>query len=223
MNLKPGLTISAVIVIFMFALSGWAWTQVPADAQIPVHWGVEGTPDRYGGKGEALLLIPLVTLGIAALFAVIPRIEPRRANLAKSGRAYTTVWITMAGFMAVMHVVMVLGALGREVDMNRVVFGIVGILFVAIGQVLAGIRSNFFFGIRTPWTLSSELSWSRTHRLGGRLFTLVGVATLLATPLDSGPLLLVIAVGGALAAALTAIVYSYVVWRDDESKQPLGR
>lgn len=28
-------------------------------------------------------------------------------------------------------------------------------------------------GITTPWTLNSELSWNKTHRLGGMLFFVI--------------------------------------------------
>jgi uncharacterized membrane protein len=47
-----------------------------------------------------------------------------------------------------------------------------------IGNVLGKLRSNFFVGIRTPWTLSSEHVWDQTHRWAGRLF--VGAAAVLA-------------------------------------------
>ena len=41
------------------------------------------------------------------------------------------------------------------------------------------IRSNFFFGIKTPWTLSDPRVWERTHRLGGYCFFAGGILTVL--------------------------------------------
>ena len=59
---KPLLIASGIVIVAMFALSWWAWGQVPAGAEIPVHWGVDGQPDRYGGKFEGLMLMPLIFL-----------------------------------------------------------------------------------------------------------------------------------------------------------------
>ena len=80
MNSRPMLIYSFVVVGLMLALSAWAWTQLPADASIPIHWGVDGQPNGFAPKPIGLFLLPLITALIAALFAVIPRIEPRRAE-----------------------------------------------------------------------------------------------------------------------------------------------
>nr|WP_240432122.1 MULTISPECIES: SdpI family protein [Geobacillus thermoleovorans group] len=34
-------------------------------------------------------------------------------------------------------------------------------------------------GIRTPWTLASETVWHKTHRLGGKVFTAMGILSML--------------------------------------------
>jgi uncharacterized membrane protein len=99
----------------------------------------------------------------------------------------------------------------------------VGALFVVIGNYLGKTRSNFFFGVRTPWTLSSELSWARTHRLAGRLFVLSGLVIMLTAVVAPGPttaLVISLAIAGVVAIP---VAYSYLVWRSDPAKQPIGR
>ena len=49
-----------------------------------------------------------------------------------------------------------------------------GVLFIVLGNFMGKIRPNWFVGVRTPWTLSSKLSWDKTHRLAGWLFMLMG-------------------------------------------------
>jgi len=51
----------------------------------------------------------------------------------------------------------------------------VGLLFIFLGNLLPKVPKNYFIGIRTPWTLSSEDIWQRTHRLGGWCFVISGV------------------------------------------------
>jgi len=72
------LLLSSLIAAVMFLMSGYAWAQLAEDIQIPVHWGLDGQPDRYGGKSEGLLILPGVTFLIAMLFRFIPMFEPRR-------------------------------------------------------------------------------------------------------------------------------------------------
>jgi uncharacterized membrane protein len=74
-------------------------------------------------------------------------------------------------------------------------------------------------GIRTPWTLSSKTSWTRTHQVGGWVFVFGGIA-FMAAGLVHRPWAMMCA-GVLFAAGLLAIiVYSFVVWRNDPDKVP---
>lgn len=214
-SVSPLLLASIVAAILMFALSAWAWMQLPGDAQIPVHWGIDGQPDRYGGKFEGLLLTPLLFVGVIALFAVIPHIEPRRAHLLSSHQAYRAVWWVMLLFFGGLHVVLILNVLGYPVGVGRFVPLGVGVMFLVIGRYMGRIRSNFLFGIRTPWTLTSERSWQRTHMWGGRLFMLLGALLAITGLFPLSGFWFGLLMGGVLVMVVGLFVYSYLVWRDD--------
>jgi uncharacterized membrane protein len=214
---KMAALVSLVLTAAMATLSGWAAAQLPADGQFPIHWNLEGQVDGYAGKLEALWLLPLLALGLSVLLAVIPMIDPRRENLRRSWKVYTIFWVTMVVFLAGVHGLVVSSALGHMVDVGVIVPLMVGVLLIILGNYMGKIRSNFFFGVRTPWTLSSELSWSKTHRLTGWLFVAVGAATIISLLL-SPAVTVAILVGGTLASAAAATVYSYVVWKRDPAK-----
>ena len=95
MNRRPMILYSGAVVGAMTVLSAWAWTQLPAGAQVPIHWGIDGRVDGYAPKELGLFMLPLTAAGIAGLLAVIPRFEPRRANLERSGKAYAAIWIAV--------------------------------------------------------------------------------------------------------------------------------
>jgi uncharacterized membrane protein len=202
----------------MLAVSAWAWPQIPADAQVPVHWGVDGEPDGYGPKWLGLLAMPAVALGIVGLLAAIPRIEPRRQNLERSATAYVAIGIAIVTFLAVLHVVAVLATLGSDVDITAIALFGAGALFVVMGNFLGKTRSNWFFGIRTPWTLSSERSWTLTHRLGGWLFVGIGVLVLVSTVLFGASVAIWVMLGALLVGVAGLLAYSYLVWRDDPAR-----
>ena len=219
---RGGLVIfSSVVVGALLVLSAWAWFQLPADAQVPIHWGADGQVDGYASKTVGLFLLPLATAGVAALFWVIPVIEPRRANIAKSGKAYAAIWVAVVLMLAAIDVVAVAAAMGADLDMTLIVFVATGALFIVIGNYLPKIRPNYMMGIRTPWTLTSDLSWDRTHRVGGRLFVLEGLVIILVGLIRPAPeALLVILIGGIVIMLIFVFAYSYRVWKIDPAKRP---
>jgi uncharacterized membrane protein len=214
--------VGGALVLAMLAVSAWAWPQIPADAQVPVHWGVDGRPDGYGPKWLGLLSIPALSLGIVALLAVIPRFEPRRRNLERSATAYVAIGIAIVTFLAALHVFAVASALGSDVDISAIALFGAGALFIVIGNFLGKTRSNWFFGIRTPWTLSSERSWTLTHRLGGWLFVGLGGLVLVATILVGTSVAIWLMLGGILLSVVGLFAYSYLVWRDDPARAGAG-
>jgi uncharacterized membrane protein len=117
----------------------------------------------------------------------------------------------------------VLTAVGRPVDVTRIVPVGLGILFLVTGNYFGRLRSNFVAGIRTPWTLSSELSWNRTHRAAGRLFVGLGLLLALLGLTGSWTATWIVALGGTFTGVGFLFVYSYLVWKRDPDKQAVGR
>lgn len=218
MKVRTLVIVGGAFVVAMLAVSAWAWPQIPADAEIPIHWGLDGQPDGFGPKWVGLLGIPLVGAATVGLLALVPRIEPRRRNLERSGTAYVAIGIVVIAFLAVLHLFAVLAALGNEADIAALATIGSGVTFIVIGNFLGKTRSSWFFGIRTPWTLSSERSWTRTHRAGGVAFIVVGVIVVLATIVLGAEAAIWVMLGGLGAVVAGLVAYSYVVWRDDPDR-----
>ena len=222
MNLRPFYRLATGVIVVMLALAAWGIWRVGPDASVPLHWDAAGNPNGYGPAWMSFLLTPAIALGLVALFAVIPRIEPRRANLERSGSAYRTVALALMVLMLGVHVMVVLAGVGVDVPVALVIGGGVGLLFVVLGNVLTTVRSNFMFGVRTPWTLSSELAWDRTHRLVGRMFVVAGLLMVLASLIGSTTLVVALIIGFTVAVLVVAVGYSYRVWRDDPDRRAIG-
>ena len=218
-NLRKLLGLTAVTLLLMLLISAWAWGQIPADAQVPVHWNAAGEVDRYGGKVEGLLLSPIITAGLMVLVAFITRIEPRRGNFLQSEKAFTMFWYVLLLFFLMLHVTTTGIALGYNIPLPLVIGVGIGLMFIVLGNFMGKIRSTYTFGIRTPWTLDSDLSWNKTHRLGGKLFMATGVLVLLTAVLGSSILMFWVLMGGILITVGVSMVYSYIVWKNDPDAQ----
>lgn len=222
MNLRRFYRLAGIVLVLQVAVAGWALARVGLTARVPIHWNAAGEANGYGPAWLGFLLTPVITLGLVGLFAVIPRIEPRRANLRRSTTAYTTVAMATLLLMLGLHLATVAAALGYDVPVTPLVGGGVGLLFVALGNVMSTIRSNFMFGVRTPWTLTSERSWDRTHRLMGRLWVVGGIAMFVSSLVAGGELLVAVILAFSLGSVGVAVVYSYLVWRTDPDRRPMG-
>ena len=222
LDVRPGVRATAWIVGGMFLASAAAWIALPEGARIAVHWGLDGRPDRFASKSEALLALPLSALLLGALLAAVPRLDPRPANVARSHALYRRAWIGSLLVHALLHGAILAAALGIDAPVDRLAVGATALLVAAIGDVLGKSRSNFVAGIRTPWTLSSDLAWEKTHRWTGRLLvavSLLAAAAALALPLAFSVALLV---GGTFGAIGAGVVLSYFFWKRDPERADRG-
>jgi uncharacterized membrane protein len=119
--------------------------------------------------------------------------------------------------MTAVYFITGLNALGYDVPVSLWVPGLVGILFIVIGNYMGKIRPNWFMGIRTPWTLSSEEVWNKTHRFGGRVFMAGGALMIIMgwLPLAwRGPLLVAMVV----MILLGTVGYSYLLYAKENKE-----
>lgn len=206
------------IVLGMFVASAMAWSHV--DGPVPIHWNASGEVDGYGGRFEALLLLPLIAVGLYGLLAVLPKVDPAGANYESFAGAYAWIRLGTTAFMAVIHGFVIATALGAGIDLFFVFPLAAGALFLLLGNVMGKIRPNFFAGIRTPWTLASTKSWSVTHRRGGWVFIATGIGFLAMIVVREAWFLW--AVMGGLAVGIAWLTFvSWKVWRDDPDRVPV--
>ncbi len=219
MNLRLPLMLSFFLLAFMAALSAWAWTILPADAVMPTHWDMQGRVNGTMTKAWGLSVLPVVGFAITLLLIAVPRIEPRRENMVASRKPFLAFWIGGLVVLAVCHAMIVGVALGYPVDIPGMLIIFLPLSIAIAGNYLGKTRPNFFMGVRTPWTLSSDLSWEKTHRMLGRLFVFSAIIVL-ATRFAIGTQAAFLALAGTISAsAILAIVSSYVFWKNDPARR----
>jgi uncharacterized membrane protein len=207
---------SLVLILVMFALAIAGLPAAPD--RLPMHWNSAGQIDRVGGRAEGLLLIPIVASAIYVLMLVLPRIDPRRRNYDDFAGVYLLLRTAIIGVLFTMYLAVHLSIRGRDVNMLSLAPLVAGMFFIVVGNYLPKIKSNWFVGIRTPWTLSSEYAWRQTHRLAGWLFVIAGVVIIIASLIRPAAALGIVFPASVAAAAGVSVVYSYIAWRHDPAR-----
>jgi uncharacterized membrane protein len=218
--LRPTL-ISLGVVAGMAAASAWALSRIGADTPIATHIGLNG-PDRFAPAKLALWAHPGMALLVTGLFAALPSLMPKNARLERSASAYETVWLAVLVVLAATEAAVVAGPLGVQIDPTRMIPAVIGALLLVMGNLLGKIRYNYVFGVRTPWTLSNERVWDKTHRFMGPWFAAWGAALLLCAlfaPLEVFGLktTVVVTLGGLAVILALAVGYSYLASRKLEA------
>jgi uncharacterized membrane protein len=218
---RTSLAAASLLVVLTLVAAGIATAlAIPADMQLPVHWGLSGEPDRFAGKWAALLMPAGIVALVSLLFWALPFIEPRREGLERSRGLYLWGWVSVLFVGAVIELAVVSEALGWKLPVYRLIGGAVGAMLAVIGNQLGKSRSMYLIGLRTPWTLASEEVWIRTHRLGGKLMMAAGVIIVAAAALAVPPeAMMIVMLAVVAAAAAIPVVYSYLLWRREAAGQ----
>lgn len=206
----------AALILATLIFSVAVYSRLPE--RMAIHWNAAGQPDGYGSRAYATFLLPGVILALWGLLLVLPRIDPRKENIEKFRGTYDILVVATVAVMCALQVGILGSALGWPISIGRLAPISIGALFIVLGILLPRFQSNFFIGIRTPWTLSSDSVWQRTHRVGGYGMVLIGILLALAG-VAGAAFWLKTAIAGSLVLVLAILVYSYVVWRSEQRER----
>jgi len=204
----------ALLIVIMAIASVIAYPRLPE--RVPIHWDLHGQTNRWQSRGHAVLFLPIAAVVLWGVLRALPSIDPRRANYSKFLPTYEFMVGATLTVIALIHLAVLASGIGMPIAIHRVIPIALGIILVAIGNQLPRARSNWWFGIRNPWTLSNDRVWERTHRVGGYLMMAAGVVMIVGSLLwvRAGPLV----IACVAAWAIGSMIYSYVAWRQETSK-----
>ena len=206
-----------ILIILMFVIGIFSYPYFPE--KIPMHWNFKGEIDRYGSKFEGLFGIPLMSLGFYLLFLVLPYLDPKKENYQKFEKVYQIIKYAYIFLLFILQMTILIVTLGGPKDLiPKITPTLVGVIFIILGNYMPRIKPNWFVGIRTPWTLSNEEVWKRTHRFGGYIFIIGGILIILAGILP--PLInLIVLILSILLMAFGTILYSFIIYKKLERKR----
>lgn len=216
--IKQGVFWSGLLVLISIGASVYAGLTLAPDTIVPTHWNIRGEADRFGPLGQVVWLIPAINAGVIALCAVLPLIDPRKEHIRQSAGFYLTAWIGGVSVATAAHLTIIYGAFTGKTPPPSALFICVGVFLIILGNYAAKSKSNWFAGLRTPWTLSSEHAWSVGNRLLGWGFVVTGLAMIAAIAFSDLAKGVAVMIAGLVASIAVATLASYLAWRRDPDR-----
>ena len=216
---------SVVAVAALVAGALWVGFNGPP-GPLPMHFDVNGRPDRWGDRRELAGLIGFLALVLAATaggmgYYAAKAEDPARRRGLRIGQLISLFAI---GAVAPVMTWQILSAAGQSLGTAAAglvwPMALVGLICLVVGALLGRVPPNVAVGVRTPWSLKSRLAWDRSNRLAGRLMFWIGLASLVAAPVAPQPAGLWTSITALLLAAVWSVVESWRVWRSDPNRQP---
>lgn len=207
---------SIVVIILHLIVMAWFLGQLPAEARVPSHWNARGEIDGWMSRSGSIIFGMSMSLGIFLLLYMMPLYAPRyRKHKDRLEKLLPWLSFVLVLFFALINIYsLYLGKMGGGSQGFQFIYILIGLLFIILGNLMPKVPNNFFIGIRTPWTLSNEEVWQKTHRLGGWSFVISGLimAGIAFVPIELNALHQILTVL-TLLILLFPVLYSFILYR----------
>ncbi len=213
MSTRTTLVIVLILLVASVLAGVLLWSRLPDP--MASHWNVDDQVNGTMPKFWGVFLMPLISLALIALFMVIPAIDPLKANIAKFRDVFNLFIMFIMVFLAYIYGLSLVWNLGfNHFEMSQLLVPAIGLLFILIGYMLRKAKRNFFIGIRTPWTLSSDKVWDDTHRVGSWMFMGSGVLTIIGSFFGGATAFWFVFVP-LIGSTVFLVIYSYLLYQQE--------
>ena len=198
-------------VLLPFIYLAYLWKGLPE--KVPTHLNYKGEIDDWGTKYSLIGLVFLLPVLTYFLMLVIPKIDPKKRIELMGGKYYQIKFVLVA-FMSVLALFIIHSSKSKTLSSPSMVFVLIGLLFMALGNYFKVIKQNYFLGIKTPWTLESEEVWKLTHILAGKLWIVGGLLMIIFSLVIPENINFYFFISIIAIISIVPIVYSYLKFKE---------
>jgi len=204
---------SLCLLILAFASALYFYQNFPA--QVPSHWNIRGEVDAYSGPFGAAFLVPLMMVGMYLMFLFLPYLDPKKDQYGEFAKVYHNFKDLILVFLFILQFLTGINGLGYTMNIGFLVPIMVGALFMVLGFLLQNVKMNWFLGIRTPWTMSSETVWNKTHKLSSPVLMVAGLLMAVTAFVPERAKIVLFILSIALII-LALPIYSYILYAQEK-------
>ncbi|MBA3829818.1 MAG: SdpI family protein [Taibaiella sp.] len=215
-----------LLIHILFMLIGLApllylwyiWNTLPAT--VPIHFGGDMKPDSFGPRSELIgtaCVISGISIITYLLMQNIHRIDPKRRHKPNAS-IFNKLGAGIILFLAALNILTLMASAGKPGILSHGLLPVVGLLFTFLGNYMYSVKPNYFAGIRTPWALSNDYNWTKTHQLAGILWFIGGLVitiSALILPAESMEYILIPVIA---ILAVVPYAYSFIIYKRQSSQ-----
>lgn len=180
---------------------------------VPVHWNQNWEVDGYGSRYMYFILI-FIPVAVYYGMTLTKKIDPKKSNIEKRKKTYRLLQCGLTIFFLVLVAFFEYMIFNPGQDGQQFILLLMAILLIGMGNYLPKVPQNYFFGVKTPWTLASEYVWNRTHKISGYAFVILGLIIMLCAFIQFQYGYMVLMVGVILITVII-YVYSYYLFKQN--------
>ena len=214
-NIRKSEIIILAIILLSFAIGIYSYHQMPE--KVASHWNAQGQVNGYMSKFWGVFLMPIISVGLLLLLIFIPRIDPLKSNIQQFRKYFDGFVVLIMVFLFYIYLLTIFWNSGYTFNMTTFLSPALAVLFYYTGILIENAKRNWFIGIRTPWTMSSDKVWDKTHKIGGKLFKIAGVVALLAIFFESFAIFFIVV--PVILISIYTVVYSYFEYQKENSHE----
>ncbi len=208
-NNKISTVFPIILILISLALGIYFYPQLPET--FASHWGVNGEVNGYSSRFFGVFFMPILSICLLAIFSFLPKTDPYKKNFAQFKNYFETFINIVFSFLFYIYVLTLLWNLGHHFNIIQFMSPALAVIFYFAGVLTQHSKRNWFVGIRTPWTLSNEKVWKKTHSLGGKLFKAVGIISLFGILLPHFAIFFILI--PIIAVTIIVFIYSYIEYK----------
>ncbi|MDB5473917.1 MAG: SdpI family protein [Devosia sp.] len=186
-----------LLLTVTIAITGVAYLRVPPDFVYPAHWS--GSTADWLWPRHVLLAAPLAQILLLLAFFLLGKAFTKN-QFAKSQHILDPALTMLMTVIAACQLGLLLTGTGSDLDFIRFTGLGLGASLIVLGIVLFEAERHTYAGLRMPWPIPSDRTWTLVHRTTGLAYGAAGIMLLSLAWMDAGPGVLI----GAFALALLA-------------------
>jgi uncharacterized membrane protein len=199
------------LILVSFLIGAYLYPYMPE--KMASHWDANGSVDGYMPKLWCLFLLPVISAILFLVYMLIPKIDPLKGNIEKFRGHFDVFILLLFVFLFYVHMLTMLWNLSYRFNIIQLLAPAFGLIIYYAGIMMENAKQNWFIGVRTPWTLSSEVVWDKTNKLAGKLFKVAGVLAAVGLIFPKYAIFLILV--PVILAAVYPIIYSYQKYQQE--------
>jgi len=208
-------------LFFPFAMLGipwiylaYIWNDLPKT--VATHFGLNGSPDKYGDKSEVIVIMLILTAAGMVTYLLLQnlyKIDPKKKYREDNSALMKKISVLVVLLLSFVSFFILHSMLHAKITGMPVLFCGLSLFLAYTGNLMHSIKPNYFAGIRLPWTLESEDNWRKTHHLASKVWFAGGILLAILSLLLNSEILIISFLIIVFIMVAIPVVYSYTIYK----------